>query len=436
MFRHRPLSGGSGGLRSGLVRPEGRMVRDDSGIFRPLGCSFFWAMQDFKGDRSHYGRNADWIASKGFDYARILCEVDWTGREIDPSSPAWADWKDILIGVIEDLYSRGVRTELTISGKGTKTDLRSLAMQVGDIVADGREHMVMNIEMQNEYTEGKGASLDMLSQMAVEVMNRVPNIAALSSPGDAAALKDKAYRLGMTGYTWHTDRGGDDHKWRQVRQPYDFKDYRPFVTSNNEPPGPGSSVVTNTSPLQLAMTRFVGIMCGGAMYVLHTGTGVLGDGQPHPDVGERPANFDEIDNIDAIVDAVRGIDELIPDGVENWTVANTQWKPPQPVAPFQAHHHWAGDAPVDDKGNDNTSGVNKAYSALGPDGRWVQAPIGVRKHVILTASYPLREVSVYDPLTRAVVPGFSGLSFTQGETMQLPGGGQDAMVAYIIHGRH
>jgi hypothetical protein len=38
-------------------------------------------------------------------------------------------------------------------------------------------------------------------------------------------------------------------------------------------------------------------------------------------------------------------------------------------------------------------------------------------------------------LTRLAVPGFEGRSFNQGESMDLPGGGLEAMVAYIIHGR-
>jgi hypothetical protein len=174
------------------------------------------------------------------------------------------------------------------------------------------------------------------------------------------------------------------------------------------------------------MTRAVGVMCGGAGYVLHTGTGVYGDGKAHPHAGPRPANFWEIDNIDAIVEALRGIDSLLPEGVENWTVANTGWTPPNPVAPFQPHEYWEGD---------HGSGVNKAYSALSPDGRFIQMPCGVRGVVRLVASYPLREVTVFDPLSRQPIAGLTDRSFNTGDVLELPGGGQDAMVAYIIHGR-
>ena len=413
--------------RTGVVVPDGRAVRDDQGLFHPLGISFFWAMQGWKHEREHYERNAAWIAAKGFDYIRILTEVGWTGREINPGAPGWIDWADVLRSVIDDFYNRGVRTELTLVGKGTNTDPLWLARTVGDIVADGRQHKIMDVEMANEYAVHGGPNLDTLSQMAREVKARVPNLVALSSPGDFPALLAETKRIGINCMTWHSDRGSGDYKWRQVRQGYDSKNFKPFVLSNNEPAGPGSSVNTNTSPLQIAMTRAVGIVCGGAGYVLHTGSGVFGDGHGHPTAGPRPANFDEIDNIDAIVDALRGIDALLPEGCENWDVqVSRSTDSSNRAAPFTPHHHWEGST---------GDGVNKAYSALAEDGQWIQMPCGVRGHVALTASYPVDAVTVYDPLTRQPIPGFENRTFAQGDTMDLPGGGEDAMVAYIIQGR-
>lgn len=429
-------SGGGGGVkRSGIPRASGRAVVDDTGGFHPLGLTFMWAMQGWKYELDHFKANAEWAAGKGLDYLRILTEVAWEGnRRIDPTQAEWSDWGTVLRSVIDHVYDTlGIRVEITLSGKGTSTDLKWLAQQVGGVVAEGRQHKIMDLEPQNEYTVG-GSDISQLVRMADVLKRTTPNLVALSSPGDAAALKAEALKLGIQGMTWHSDRGDGDHKWRQVRQPYDFKDYGPLVLFNNEPPGPASSVATNTSPLQLAMMRAVGVICGGAGFVLHTGTGVYGDGKSHPTAGPRPANFWEIDNIDAIVSAVRGIDALLPEGVENWRVANTQWQPPNPVAPFQPHHHWEGDAATDNEGKKN-DGVNKAYSALAPDGRVIQLPCGVRGHVVLTASYPLRDVTVFDPISLQPLDGFSGRSFAQGESMDLPGGGTDAMVAYVIHGR-
>jgi hypothetical protein len=419
-------SGSSSGVRTGRVRAEGRASRDDTGLFHPLGTTFFWAMQDFKGNRPHYDANADWIAVNGFDYVRILCEVGWSGREIDPTQPQWADWGDVLRGVIDDLWRRGVRVELTISGKGTSTYYPQLARDVGAIVADGRHEAVLHLEMQNEYVVG-GSDLSELASMAVEVQARTPNLVALSTPvdeADAERVKAEAQRIGIGGFTLHTDRGQGDYGWRMVRQSYDLKNSAPLWASSNEPPGPGSSVNVLTNPLQLAMMRAVGVMCGGSAFVLHTGTGVFGDGKPHPTAGPRPANFWEIDHIDAIVDALRGVDALLPEGCENWQVANTQWQAPNPVAPFQPHHHWEGDS---------GDGVNKAYSALAPDGRWIQMPCGVRGHAVMTASYSLWDVVVYDPLTHAIVYG--PFDIGKGYAFDLPGGGLEANVAYVIHGR-
>ena len=277
--------------------------------------------------------------------------------------------------------------------------------------------------MANEYDVGRGPSIEQMFSMARHVRARVPNLIALSSPGSWESLEE-AVSDPVNAFTVHIDRGSSDAKWRQVRQGYDFKNVKCWV-SGNEPPGPASSVATNDNPLQLAMMRAVGVMCGGSAYVLHTGTGVFGNGVPHPSAGPRPPNFWEIPNFDAICSALRNIDPLLPEGVENWRVANTQWRPPNPVAPFQPHEHWEGL---------RGSGVNKAYSALCDDGRVIQMPCGVLHHAEMTASYNLAEVTVYDPLSLQPWSGCVNRSFRQGEKMDLPGAA-DSMVAYIIHGR-
>ena len=412
--------------RTGIVLAESRSVRDNQGLFHPLGLSLFWAMQGWKNEREHFKRNAEWAAAKKFDYLRILTEVGWTGREIDPTSPQWSDWGTVLREVMDYCYNDlGLRLELTLIGKGTSTKPIWLAQEVSNIIGEERSHQVIDIECANEYTVHGGPSIDQMKLMARELRARTPNIIALSSPGDWDALKAATLDVGIKGFAVHSDRGSGDYKWRQVRQVYDFKNADPFVVFNNEPAGPGSSVSTNDSPLQLAMMRALGVIMGGAGFVLHTGTGVFGDGKGHPTAGPRPANFDEIANIDAIVAALRGIDVLLPDGVENWKVQiSRNTSSGSRVSPFTPHNHWEG--PSGD-------GVNKAYSSIASDGRWIQMPTGVRGHVVLTASYPLRDVVVYDPLSLQPREGVK-TSYGQGETLDLPGGGTDAMVAYIIQG--
>ena len=422
-----------GPARTGIVVSDGRAVRDDQGGFHPKGLTFFWAMQRWLSDRPRMKQNAEWVASKGFDYVRILTEVQWAnGLKIDPTTSKWSNgiWGRVLRDVIDYFYDElGVRVQPTLIGKGTATDPMWLAREAATIIGENRQHKILLVECCNEYTiTDVAVPLDRLVPMARELRDRTPNLIALSAPGDWGAMMNESLKLGVDGFTVHLDRGAGDYGWRQVRQSYDLKDARPFVTFSNEPAGPGSSVATNTNPLQLAMMRAVGVMCGGTGFVLHTGTGVFGDGVGHPTAGPRPANFWEIDNIDAIVDAVNGINKLLPEGVENWRVIisrNTNSGEGRD-APFTPHDHWEGS---------ERDGVNKAYSALSSDGRWIQMPCGVRGHVVLTASYPLSDVTVYDPLTGRPLPGFENRSFAQGETLDLPGGGEDAMVAYVIQGR-
>ena len=433
---YQPHGGGSGGgKRTGVCRPDGRCVRDDQGLFNPLGLTLMWSMQGIQWDPDdHWQNNIDWAVEKRFDFVRPLTEVKWDGnRLLDPQKQAW--WPDVLRRMMDLCYAAGMRLGVTLRGKGTDVDHLWLAREVARAIADGRTHNVLACEMENEYSND-GDPLEELMDMARIMSGLIPNMLALSTPGnaeEAARIKQACLDLALEMFILHTERSPADHGWRDVRQSYDFNNFRPLVGADWEGPGPGSSGSTLTSPLHLAMKRFIAIMCGSPIFILHCGTGVFGDGNPGG-TGPRPANFWEIDNIDAICAAVRNIDALLPEGVSNWTVANTQWQPPNPVAPFQPHHHWEGDAENDDKGRRN-NGINKAYSALAPDGRVVQAPCGVREHVLMTASYPLREVTVYDPLSLQPVPGFVDRSFNAGESMDLPGGGWDAQVAYIIHGR-
>lgn len=433
MYRHRPVSGGGGGARSGLVRRNGRCVFDDGGEFYPLGFTYMPSMQYVHEQWDRYEANVEYMAGKGFDFKRPLTEVAWPvvngfDMRLDPPNQSW--WADTLRKDIDYAFSVGIRSGITVSGKGTGTDLRWLAREVGKVVADGRTDKTLCVEMQNEYSNG-GDPLSVLEAMARELQPLIPNLLGLSCPGseaEAVQIKDALKRLDLSIYIRHLERNSrGDFGWRDVRQGYDHHNDVPFVGANWEPTGPGSSVSQNTNPLQLAMLRAVSILCGAPIFVFHSGTGV---GLPNPAIA-RETNFWEIPNIDAILDAIRDVATLIPQGVPNWTVANTQWVSPLPVAPFQPHHHWEGD---------HGDGVNKAYSAIdGPEGQFVQMPTGVRGHALMTASYALRDVTVWQ-LTldggRMVMQQFAeGRSFAKGEQMDLPGGGLDAMFAYIINGR-
>jgi hypothetical protein len=61
-------------------------------------------------------------------------------------------------------------------------------------------------------------------------------------------------------------------------------------------------------------------------------------------------------------------------------------------------------------------------------------PAGVLRHVVLTASYGLRDVTVHDPLTRTPAAGFENLILQAGQSIDLPGR-EDTMAAYIVRGQ-
>ena len=438
MRTHRRLSGGGGGgvggTRAGVPRANGRAIVDDGGEWYPLGLTFMWSLQGARNEPDRYRANLEWAAAHGFDYKRPLYEVAWAPPlEINP-----ATFPDHLGAIARDLdlsWSLGLRSGITLSGKGTGYDLPRLARDVGGVIADGREAAVLLVEMQNEYDNG-GDPLSTLEAMAREIDPQIRNLIGLSRLSGGATQEETdrkfqemraAYRrVGALAFIRHTERGNGDHGWRDVRQAWDFHNDTGFVGADWEGPGPGSSGSVLTDPLRLAMKRAIAIMCGAPIFTLHTGTGVYGNGAPSSSGAPRPPNFWEIDNIDRIVEAVRSVAALLPAGLPNWQQANTQWVPPNPVAPFQPHNHWEGDT---------GDGVNKAYSALAPDGRVIQMPCGVRGRVRLTASYRLTGVTVFDPLTLAPLPDFSDRSVGQGEVLELPGGGTSADVAYIIHGR-
>lgn len=404
--------------RDGVVRRVGKALTDARGLFHPLGMTFFWALYGWKFERDRVLQHLDWFAGKRIDFLRTLGAVGWTGETIDPT---WPDYEELLAGYIDAAWDRGIRTQITHLG-GREFDAMTLARRVVNVLP-GREHKVIAHEVANEaYSIGVDESV--LVQVAAYLGEQTPHLVGLSAPAGGKPAWDRmnaaAHSVGAALFPVHTGRDGADFKWKQVRQGWDFKD-TDLVVSGQEPPGPGSSVDTNNSPLQLAMMRAVGVDSGGAIYVLHTGTTVYGRAHTHPSGGFRPANIWEVANIDAIVAAVRDIDTLLPEGVENWTKANTQWTTPNPVAPFQVNGHWP---------TSGSDGVNKAYAALsGQD--FIQLPIGVR-NCRLTASYPLT-CTIYDPLTLQPLTGLENVSKEAGETIDLPGD-PNYMAAYVIRG--
>jgi len=417
--------------RTGLVRAEHKVIRDDTGIFHPLGLTFFWGVYGWKYERDRVLAHLAWLAPKRFDYLRILGEVDWVGRSIEPW--AWPDYAPQLQGFVDAAYDHGLRTEMTIVG-GTQFDQTTgdrrfvptdLARQVATALV-GRESKVMHYEMANEW-----ARLDKVGGQDLIDMTRVvdgisPNLISLSCPEADGYEQAREVTKAASGsaYTIHPRRSDHDAYWSHVRQGYDFKDF-PADTWNNEPQGPQSSVEELSNPLQLACARLLGIMCGGAGYVLHVGQGVTGEADPNHG---RPENMWEVPNIDAIMAAVRACDGLLPLGVENWKCVNNG-RDDHPL-PLHAHDGFWEDT------DDRAPAVNKNYAAI--SGAEFVVMLTGCKSAGATGPVPAGtarkacHVEAFDPLTLAKV---TEADLAAGQSWTVPGRG-DSMAAYVVRGRY
>lgn len=298
-------------VRAGVVSVTGRNWRDAVGEFYPLGATLFWALAGWKHERERFQKNALYVASKGHDYLRILADVGW----MDADSSA-ADFETVLGDVIDWLYENGLRTEVTVWG-GSARDPINAAQRVARVVSAGRQHKVLDLEGGNE--SGQNGPDDPTLDRMTEILRPTGCVVAPSSPlGQPdfeawlrARISDRRASIGCV----HLDRSFGDLGWRAVRQPWDWKGL-PYAITHNEPIGPRSSVAEMTDRLRLVMLRVFGIMCGLGGFVLHNGAGVAGKVDP---AHNRPANLWEVPGIDAIMDALRRVDAILPTSLSDWS---------------------------------------------------------------------------------------------------------------------
>jgi hypothetical protein len=372
-------------LRHGIVRADSRSFVDDDGTFYPLGATMMWSLWGWKNDQARLKQNLDFLKQHHWDYVRILGEVDWAGETIDPN---WPDYQQVLGEFIDYAYDVcGLRTELTlVGGVG---DPMAIAQKVAPVINAGRQHKILDIEVANESYQ-RPVTLQQMQDAGKWLLQNTPNLVALSSseglgsyvmnpvwPNDygPTLVPPGSATLGTT----HMDRTYGDDGWRETRQPWDFKDL-PFPVSHNEPIGPRSSVAEETDPMRLTMLRAVGLINGVGAFVLHNGAGVTGQIDP---AHNRPANLWEVPGIDAIMNAVRGLDDWMPPRAGEGQHWNNAW----------AGNPWVADAFWSD-GADH--GVNRNYTVSTADG-WIATEAGVKDHVVLTASRHAR-VEIFDAL--------------------------------------
>jgi hypothetical protein len=371
--------------RHGIVRADSRSFKDDDGNFYPLGATMFWSLWGWKNDQARLKQNLDFLKQHHWDYVRILGEVDWAGETIDPN---WPDYQQVLGEFIDYAYDQcGLRTELTlVGGVG---DPMAIAQKVAPVINAGRQHKILDIEVANESYQ-RPVTLQQMQDTGKWLLQNTPNLVALSSAEGLSTYaptgtwpQDYGPTLVPQGSatlgTVHMDRTYGDDGWRETRQPWDFKDL-PFPVSHNEPIGPRSSVAEEVNPMRLTMLRAVGLINGVGAFVLHNGSGVTGQVDP---THNRPANLWEVPGIDDIMNAVRGLDDWMPQRAGEGQHWNNAW----------AGNPWVADAFWTDNAD---HGVNRNYTVSTVDG-WISTETGVKGYVVLTSSRHAR-IEIFDAL--------------------------------------
>jgi hypothetical protein len=403
--------------RSGIVQIDRRALRDDQGPLHGLGLTFFWAYQGETTEHDRFIANLEWLNDPAFpyrrpDYLRILAQVDWQGRDIDPNDP---NYEANLGKTIDDIFSRGMRSDISlIGGPLSRGDAVALAQKVARVLV-GREQKVIDLEMANEWSADNKTDIDTMVAMVGVFARSGVRVLGLSSNLEPEIV-DGLRRSGGTALFEHSDRDPGDFKWRQVRQMRDCTAGSPFVMSMNEPPGPNSSLSTNDSPVQLAIMRATAHTQGCALSVLHVGDMVTGLVDPSRN---RHANLWEVPGLDAILQAVRRVDAFLPEGVENWQNTNqhghTDRVGPHPLL---ADGIWSD-------GDDH--GVDRAHGAVSGN-QFVEVLLGVKDYVNLQAAQALA-FDALDPASGAVTHYDLGA----GQSVRLAGRA-DTMAGYLIRG--
>jgi hypothetical protein len=371
--------------RKGTVRWQGKAVYDDTGVFHPLGMTFFWAMQGWRNERPRFLANLDWLIAACLtakidppDYLRQLCQVDWLGNAIDPT---WPEYDDVFLGATGETQKRGMRTEATVFGS-PYNDPVALAVRLSRLIARHPAGF-MDIETWNEWAQN-GGSIESMQQCArvFLVESGVP-LVALSSDIIGDDIADATAQCGASMGTAHTDRSDAEGGWRMVRQGFDAKATR-VIYSGNEPPGPHSSVGVLHSPLQLAMLRAVTIQSGGALWLLHVGDMVMGIEDPghdrHPNLWQVQMTEPITGKVYSLIDAlkaVRAVDAWMPANVENWqkSAGNPNIQPQALVCDITG---WP----------DGGEGTNRCYNAWSGDGRFTQVLCGIKGRRTFTQVCP------------------------------------------------
>ena len=405
-----------GTARKGLVRASGRHFVDDTGAFCPAGYTLFWALRGWRNERDRVKQNIQHIAKQGYDYYRVLGQVDWAGLETDPR---WPDYKGLLGELIDWSYDvAGIRPQITLIGGDTSG--LDWSKYVNDAIEAVRPRApkVMFVEVANEWFKNFNHEAAM-KDYGRRLRENLPNLVALSAPSEEMAWTRSKGWVGVyaNATTAHFDRSDNatDWKWRHVRKPWEGR--QPDVpSSHNEPGGPASSVAQYPEPIHLVMSRAVGILCGYDSYVLHNGAGIYGT--QRPEYGGRAANVWEQPGIEPAEKAVRRLDLILPPNPSEGTATRKGLG----AHPLTCDNNWPD-------GGDH--GCVRDYAITNGTSFW-QAVQGIKGYVSLKAdaNYTL---DIVDPITHAV----ESTTVAKGATVRLNPVSRDSRGygAFIVRGR-
>lgn len=371
--------------RAGVVRAVGTQYVDDTGAWYPYGGTLMWWLRGVKYDRARVKDNQRFLALQGCDFQRALGHVDWLGNEIDWT---WSITEEILgYGLDYSFGEFGLRTSMSLLGaRLPDADAIELCRRFAAIVAK-RPHTILDVDCGNEATVNQMPMIT-LQHMAQTLRDAgLPHILSLTDAEHAGLNWLEVRRgdlqvRGANSMTSHPDRAAGDDGCRVMRQPYDCRDLT-WTIHMEEPIGPRSSVAECTDPLQLAMLRANGIAHGEGAFILHNGAGVAGQVDP---AHNRPANLWEVENIDAMMQAVRNVTRIMRPNAGEGRHWNNQLN-----NPFRATSIWPDDG----------HGANRRYTVEYADG-FCAITFGVVSPAAYRCDRACR-LEVFDPVIGAVI---------------------------------
>lgn len=413
---------------SNNVLVQGDSLRDNNGPFLGLGFTYMRSLQRCKYDRSRWQSDMAAMASKGFNYQRILSEVDWTGLEIAPVTfpsgfPAWPDyWSqfDYDIDTAYDTY--GIRTEVTIFASDyTFANDAAKYAHVDNILAhcNARPEKIAQIEVANEGWQNGFPDEAVTRAFCQYMADRTSIPVSITAPADESNTGIQTlYGSGPADIaTCHLSRdlGTADGHWGPVIDCWRLANLYPGVppVSSNEPIGSGSSVSTEDHPNHLCAAACFAWIANLPMYVYHSKAGTTATDTNGNDVPfHSTAGFS----------AYQYLKSIIPPDVSSW-VRNDGIETAAPFTVYcngQANKYWTDVAGA-------TTGCHRNIGAI-KGIEFICFTQGVLGGGVTYTARQQVTFKVYDPLTGAVV--LDTVTKNAGDQFTLPQGNE----IYIIKG--